>query len=165
MVRHPHAPLTVETQHFQILERFSVILYDKTSSQESVNEARRELFCQKNRKMETIPPTQVALLQHTKRVAYQAGIWTTSNLSLQQSPSPEGCGWTLDKQSSSWLPVWTMLPLASKACTELVKCGCKVSKVVEQGVHARKQTGNVLNYVVAPVTSDIKTLVINFRGF
>ena len=78
--------------------------------------------------METIPPTQDALLQHTKGVAYQAGIWTTSNLSLQQSPSPEGCGWTLDKQSSSWLPVWTMLPLASKACTELIKCGCKSVK-------------------------------------
>ena len=95
MVRHPHAPLTVEAQHFQILERFSVILYDKTSSQESVNEARRELFCQKKNNgnhstidnralLSMIPPTQDALLQHTKRVAYQAGIWTTSNLSLQQ---------------------------------------------------------------------------------
>ncbi len=44
---------------------------------------------------------QDALLQH---VAYQAGIWTTSN---QQAPTPEGHGWTLDKESNSWLPVWT----------------------------------------------------------
>ncbi|KAG0715861.1 hypothetical protein GWK47_010975 [Chionoecetes opilio] len=34
----------------------------------------RKLFCQKNRTMENIPPTQQALLQHTKRAVYQAGI-------------------------------------------------------------------------------------------
>ncbi len=53
MAGHPHIPITVEAQNFQLLERFSVILYDKTSSLESVNEARRELFCQKNKPMET----------------------------------------------------------------------------------------------------------------
>ena len=99
-------------------------------------------------------------MQHTKRVAYQAGIWTTSNLSLQQSPSPEGCGWTLDKQYG---PCYLWL---QKHTLNLSNVSVKVSKVVEQGVHARKQTGNVLNYVAAPVTSDnIKTLLINFRVF
>ena len=37
----------------------------------------------------------------------------------------------------------------SKACSELVKCGCK--KNVEQGVHVRRQTGNAQNYVAATV--------------
>ena len=78
-------------QHFQIWNVL-VSFFMTRPAEESVNEARRELFCQKNRTMETIPPTQDALLQHTiaKRVAYQAGIWTTSNLSLQQSPSLVG---------------------------------------------------------------------------
>ena len=33
--------------------------------------------------METIPPTQDALLQHCRQVAYQAGIWSTSNNAQQ----------------------------------------------------------------------------------
>ncbi len=73
--------------------------------------------------METIPPTQDALLQHSKHVSYQAGSWTTSELAQQRTPTPEGRGWTLEKESNAWVPVWTTLPLASKACTELVKCG------------------------------------------
>ncbi|KAF3832197.1 hypothetical protein F7725_025862 [Dissostichus mawsoni] len=66
-----------------------VFFYVKTSDLESVNEARREKFCQKNRTMEHIPPTQDSLLQHLKRVAYQSGIWATSDLAQQRTPSPE----------------------------------------------------------------------------
>ena len=69
MSTHPHTPLTKESQHFRYLKRFTVVLYDKTSSLGSVDEARRELFCQKNRTMESIPPAQDALLQHCKHVA------------------------------------------------------------------------------------------------
>ena len=42
------------------------------------DEARRQLFCQKNRTMESIPPTQDFLLQHCRQVAYQSGIWASS---------------------------------------------------------------------------------------
>ena len=106
----------------------TAVLYDNTSSLESVNEQRRELFCQKNRTMENIPPTQDALLQHSKHVAYQSEIWTTSDLAQQQTPSLEGHGWTFDRESQSWLPVWSTPPLSSIACSELVKCGCKSDK-------------------------------------
>ena len=75
--------------------------------------------------MEKLPPTQDALLQHVKRVAYRAGIWCTSEHSEQHAPMPEGWGWALDKKSQSWVPVWNTLPLAAKACSELVKCSCK----------------------------------------
>ena len=40
--------------------------------------------------MERLPPTQDALLQHTKRVAFQAGIWYTSEQIEQHAPTPEG---------------------------------------------------------------------------
>ena len=55
------------------LERFVVLLYDRTSSQECVNEARKQLFTQKGRAIKGLPPTQVALIQHIKKDAYQAG--------------------------------------------------------------------------------------------
>ncbi len=54
MSTHPHMSLTKESQHFQNLERFTVVLYDRASSLESVDKARKELFCQKNRTMESI---------------------------------------------------------------------------------------------------------------
>lgn len=124
----PYAEIDADAVHFQLLERFTVILYDKTSDLQSVDEARKELFCLKEKTMERLPPTQDALLQHSKRAAYQAGIWCTSEQSMQNAPTPEGWGWTLDKDSQSWLPVWNTLPVASKACSELVKCSCKSQK-------------------------------------
>ena len=58
MASHPRLQITAEQcQHFQLLERFSVVLYHKTSELKFVNEAQRELFCQKNRTIENIPPT------------------------------------------------------------------------------------------------------------
>ena len=87
MALNPYAQLSVDAQHFRQLEYFTVILYDKTSHLENVDEARKYLFCQNNKTMQTIPPTQNALLLHSKRAAYQAALWTTSE---QHAPSPEG---------------------------------------------------------------------------
>ena len=64
----PYTKVDVDARHFQLLERFTVILYDKTSNLQHVNEARKELFCQKGKTMDRLPPTQDALLQHLKRV-------------------------------------------------------------------------------------------------
>ena len=47
MASNPHVPLNIESEEFKLLECFCVIIYDKTSSLEYVNEARRELFCRK----------------------------------------------------------------------------------------------------------------------
>jgi len=70
-------------------------VYDKTSELHLVNELRQELFCRKEKTMERLPPTQHSLLQYTKRAAYQAGVWYTSEQREQHTPSPEGWGWTL----------------------------------------------------------------------
>ena len=121
---HPFTEVNVP-ERFQLLEQFTVILYDKTNNLQSVDEATRVFFCQKGKTMERLPPTQNALLQHSKRVAYQAGIWCTSEQSEQNAPTPEGWGWTCDESSQSWTPVWNTIPVASKACSELVKCSCK----------------------------------------
>ena len=57
------------------LERFVVLMYDRSSNCTTVNDARKEIFAQKGRPIEAIPPKADALWQHSKRATYQAGIW------------------------------------------------------------------------------------------
>jgi len=71
---HPYVDLNVDSAQFHFLEQFTVIIYDKTSHHQYVNEARQELFCQKEKSMDRLPLTQDALLQHARRAAYQAGV-------------------------------------------------------------------------------------------
>jgi hypothetical protein len=52
------------------LERFVVLLYDRTSSQEFISGATKQLFTEKGKAIDGLPPAQAALLQHTKRAAY-----------------------------------------------------------------------------------------------
>lgn len=120
----PFSPVDIHSESFKILERFTIIMYQRSSWIESVNEARREMFCQQNKAMEYIPPTQSALLEHTKRAVYQASIWSTCDLP-QHLNTPEEWGWKTDKESKCWTPLWTELPIAAEACGVLVKCGCK----------------------------------------
>ena len=106
------------------LERFVVLLYDKTSSKSHVNEARVDLFAQKGRDVHHIPPTQGSLLQHTRRAVYQAGYcWSQSLSPMAQLPQPEGWGW-IGAAGGTWEVMWSSLPEASKVCRELVRCGC-----------------------------------------
>ena len=71
-------------------------MYDKTSNLESIDDARKEMFCQKNRTMESIPPTEDAFLQHSKQVIYQAGVRSISDMANVRIPSPQDFGWTLN---------------------------------------------------------------------
>lgn len=120
---HPFAPVDSASQLFAHLERLTIILYDKTSQQEKVNEARRELFSKKGRSLENIPPTQDALLLHVKRTIYQSGIWSTCHNEMPDISTPDNWGWRFS--DSMWQPLWMTLPEASKVCTELIKCSCK----------------------------------------
>ena len=79
----------ISSPHFKLIERFTVISYDRTSTGDSVNKVRRELFSQKDHSLENLLPTQDALLQHVLRVAHQSGIWTNSVVSDFEIPSPD----------------------------------------------------------------------------
>lgn len=108
----------------QVIERFVVLMYDRTSQCDNVNDARQVLFSQKGRSLDNIPPTSDALLQHTRRVALTAGhCWGQSLVSLPEMPSPGDWGWS--KCDTGWTPLWTTIPEASKVCQELLRCGCK----------------------------------------
>ncbi|KAG7163357.1 hypothetical protein Hamer_G004492 [Homarus americanus] len=52
------------------LERFIVLLYDRTSTCCDVNVLRKKLFSRKSRSLEHPPPTRAALEQHIRRAAY-----------------------------------------------------------------------------------------------
>ena len=59
IVTHPFQQLTVSSEIFQKLERFTVIIYDKSSPLDSVNDTRLMLFSKRNRDLDNTPPTQV----------------------------------------------------------------------------------------------------------
>lgn len=106
-----------------VLERFVILLYDRTSDLVKVNDARKWLFTQKSRMLENIPPTQAALIQHIKRASYQANCWNKALTPNPELPSPTDWGWR--KDDTGWQPLWTTLPEASQSCYELIRCGCK----------------------------------------
>lgn len=109
----------------ETIERFTVLLYDRTSRLTTVNEARQELFSKKARTLENIPPTQASLLQHIKRAVFQGCyIWGQALLKQPTIPSPSRWGWQLE--NDRWVPFWTTQRQAQETCYELIHCGCKV---------------------------------------
>ena len=123
LASHPFEPLDSNCEKFRKIERLIVLVYDKTSTSLSINQTRRELFCLKNVTMERMPPTQNALLQHTKRAFYQASIWVSSTKVQQMIPSPSDYGW--GQVDNVWSPLWLTVPELSKACQDLIKCTCR----------------------------------------
>ena len=107
-----------------MIERFVVLLYDRTSNLTKVNEARQDLFSKKSRTLEKLPPTQEALLQHTNRSVYQGKhIWAQTLVTQPVLPSPSEWGWQRDNKP--WTPKWTTLPQMKDTYYELIHCSCK----------------------------------------
>lgn len=110
---------------FQLLEKFTVLLYDRHSSCKTVDQARKDLFMRQNKPLVLIPPTSAALRQHALRAAFQAGwIWGQATETNPEVPSPASWGWRKTPQQS-WQPLWTTKPSIWEACRELDICGCK----------------------------------------
>ena len=119
-------PEVVDDTSLTVIEHFVILLYNRTSNLAKVNEARQELFSKKSRTLEKIPPTQAALLQHTKRTVYQGGyVWAQTILMQPVLPSPSEWGWQRDDKA--WIPVWTTQPQMKDTCYELIRCTCKAA--------------------------------------
>ena len=117
-------PTSIQDRNFALIERFVMLMFDRTSGLHEVNEARQEMFCQHSRRLEGIPPTRAALEQHVKRACYQAGhVWSQSLVAQPVLPSPSEWGW--EKEGDCWKPHWTDLKEAKDTCYELIQCGCK----------------------------------------
>ena len=116
-------PSEVSNESMLLLEQFVVLMYDRTSECLKVNDSRKQLFTQKSRTLQNIPPTQAALQQHIKRTCYQANCWNQTLVKDQEIPDPSNCGWT--KETTKWQPLWTTLLEVSQSCYELISCRCK----------------------------------------
>ena len=71
-------PTTFSEEFMKVIESYVVLLYDRTCTESSVDSARKHIFAAKARSIDAIPPTQAALLQHTKRAILQGGCVRTS---------------------------------------------------------------------------------------
>ena len=93
-------PETISDDCKLVLEQFVVILYDRSSAEKRVNEARVDLFAHRQKSYEMIPTTESALLEHTKRAVYQAGhVWGQSLILEPTLPNPKQWGWKEDDQN------------------------------------------------------------------
>ena len=116
-------PDNITEEVLSTIERFTVLLYNRTSMLSSVDAARMELFVKKGRGMEDIPPTKDARMLHFKRSVFQgAYCWGTALQLAPELPSPSSWGWS---NLGQWYPVWTTIPEASQATRELLRCGCQ----------------------------------------
>ena len=107
-----------------MLERYTIVLYDRTSSMMNIDEARQLFFTKKGQAMDAIPPTRAALVQHIKRAVYQGGhCWGKMFHVTMDMPPAGDWGWV--DPHKYWSPMWTTLPEASTASRELIRCGCK----------------------------------------
>ena len=61
MSSNPFSQTLFTSSYFPLLERFTVLLYDKSSALESVNQERLHLFSKKNKTLEYLPPTKVRI--------------------------------------------------------------------------------------------------------
>ena len=117
-------PLSLSDENMNHLQRFVLLLYDRTSECTRVDLCRKLLFA-KGRQIDRIPPTAAALKEHIKRAVYQAGYCCSQSLAVHQHlQSPGEWGW-VTRPDNHWTPVWTSLPEAGKVCKERIKSGCK----------------------------------------
>ena len=124
LLRLARVPSGISEQIMSVIERFVILLFDRTSTCTDVNKARKKLFA-KNNSIKRIPPTQAAREQHVKRAVFQGGhIWGQTLLPQPALPSPCSWGW-IKTDDGLYQPNWTTLPEASKTCYELISCGCK----------------------------------------
>ena len=134
-----------------VLEQFVVLLYDRTSDLELVNESRKWLFTQKSRTLGNIPPPQAALRQHIKR-ASQANYWNKAINPNPEFPSPSHWDWW--KDTTGWQQQWTALPETSKSCCEPIRCEC--SRVALQDANVSRLPLNALSCV--PVWGNVQII-------
>ena len=74
------------------IERFTVLLYHRSSNCVIANDCRCDLFCQ-GQSMDNIPPSSSALWKHLLRSSYVAAyIWKQSMISYQALPDVEEWG-------------------------------------------------------------------------
>ena len=119
--------LPLPSNIYKTCEAFVCSLYRSAKIPESTaDQLRYWMFCQKNQKSESLPPTTDSLHHHIERCNYQALVWKRSLDAVQALPTSSGRhGWELQGEN---LEVFLMSKEpASKGLLELTVCKCKKS--------------------------------------
>ena len=111
-----HAPTEIPEQSMLVIERFVILIYDRTSTCTNVNKARKKLFA-KTSSVKRIPPSHAALEQHVKRAAFQGGhVWGKA---LTPHPSASFSN-QLGLGHDRWWTVRTTLDHTSRSVKDLL---------------------------------------------
>ena len=123
---------------FQQLEAFVCELY--AVNETKVNAARYDVFCKNQASEENLPPTQSALLQHSKRACYQTAIHKRSQQKNIEAPSSVGYGWELRSDLQLVLKwhaevvkpadLGTVVSCSCKSNCETNRCSCRKSSLM-----------------------------------
>ena len=153
----PHT-FSMDTADMKQLERFTVLMYSRSCSATSVDEARLQLFTHGSCTLEALTPTKAALYQHVKRAILQACFfWKQSVSSQQVIPDFAEWGWKLDEKVKQWVPSWTDLPDASSACSLPLHCGCQNHVKVTASVPGQAYVA----HLYASAMTDVSKLTMN----
>ena len=120
--------LILDSLHMRRLQRWTVLMYSKNCDSELLNDAMKVMFTYSQKSLDSIPPTQHALLQHAKRALLAAAfIWKQSLSKIPKIPQPSDWGWEWNTRTNQWVQFWTDLADVSHACSLLLHCGCVVA--------------------------------------
>ena len=109
-----------------VLGRFVVLVYDRKSEEEAVNGARKHLFTKMGSNIEAIPPTQAALVEHTKRAGYTAGRFCMGTIHYTIHCPSFSSGLEMDQEGWCLGSLQEGTPRDHEVCRELLRCRCKI---------------------------------------
>jgi len=112
------APHDIPDDAMRIIERFVILLYDRTSKYTDIDKARRKPFARKNN-VASLQPRQ--LWRNMSR-GQCIKVWGQILKPAPELPPPTNWGWS---RTGQYTPYWTRLPEAAHSCIELVSCKCK----------------------------------------
>ena len=92
-----------------------VLMYDRTSGLDDVNQCWKYLFTKRGRSIENCSLTKDALLQHANRAKLVSNIWSKCMDAIHAEPDYNEWGWVFNGQTLKH----------GKACKELVSVSCK----------------------------------------
>ena len=75
---------TMDSEVWNLLERYLIVQYSKSCSSSNLNDARLKLFQSGTKTLESLPPTSAAYFQHVKRAILQASFLWKQSLTPQQ---------------------------------------------------------------------------------
>ena len=106
------------------IERFVVLLYDKTNTGSEVNMVRFEIFARKGRVRQQHSTDEGCASSACEESSISG--WALLGQAIEpqiELPRPAGWGW-VGTDGGKRDVVWSNLPEASKVCRELLRCGC-----------------------------------------